>query len=68
MTLENTCATPVLILTKFVALFLGGANITYIRSLSRVNISMDINTFIGLDSAVVQVCAHPVTIPFINDL
>lgn len=38
--------------------FLGGAIITYIRSLSRVNISMDINTFIGLDSAAVQVCAH----------
>ncbi|XP_035603359.1 mesothelin-like protein [Oncorhynchus keta] len=32
----------------------GGAIITYIRSLSRVNISMDINTFIGLDSAAVQ--------------
>ncbi|XP_023869136.2 mesothelin [Salvelinus sp. IW2-2015] len=39
---------------QLIQTYLGGANITYIRSLSRVNISMDINTFIGLDSAVVQ--------------
>ncbi|XP_036794210.1 mesothelin-like isoform X2 [Oncorhynchus mykiss] len=48
----QTCATADQ-LTSYQT-YLGGAIITYIRSLSRVNISMDINTFIGLDSAAVQ--------------
>ncbi|CAB1341769.1 unnamed protein product [Coregonus sp. 'balchen'] len=34
--------------------YLGGASTSYIRSLSGLNVSMDISTFVGLDSTVVQ--------------